>query len=65
MVCHEIQAFHNLLIPRYRVEVDDEGGEPKAHPDPDDLEEAHVSTQALGWWRRISTDETGHEQGSK
>lgn len=45
MVCHEIQAFHDLLIPRYRIEVDDEGGEPEAHSDPDDLEEAHVSTR--------------------
>lgn len=40
MVCHEIQALDNLLVPGHSIEVDDERREPQGEPEADDLEEA-------------------------
>lgn len=53
MVCHEVQAFHNLLIPIDRIEINDERQEPQGDPDSDDLavgtyEHEHVHVHVHG-----------------
>lgn len=41
MICHEVQAFHNLFIPSHGIEVDNERREPQGYPDSNDLEVAN------------------------